>query len=225
MKYKLREGLNGHFNCMRSFAMGNESALLMADYPKERPEYPFPYFTEVMTGFEYTAAVGMLYEGQIENGLRCISNIRNRYDGLKRNPFDEAECGHHYARAMDSWSSLLALSGFQYSAVDHSITFDPKVNRDDFKTFWSAGNTWGTFSQNTGNNILNTQFNVDYGTVELKTISLGIPKTVKGIKKADIKAGRKKVSAGLKISGKIAEITFKRSVKLEENETLTITFY
>ncbi len=225
MKYNLREGLNGHFNCMRSFAMGDESALLMAAYPKERPEYPFPYFTEVMTGFEYTAAVGMLYEGQIENGLTCIRNIRSRYDGLKRNPFDEAECGHHYARAMGSWSSLLALSGFHYSAVDHSIAFDPKVNKDDFKTFWSAGNTWGTFSQNTGNNTLNTQFNVDYGTVELKTISIGIPETSKGIKKADVKAGRKKVSAGLKISGKIAEITFKRSLKLSENEMVTIKFY
>ncbi len=38
---------------------------------------------------EYTAAIGMIYEGQTETGLTCIKNIRDRYDGLKRSPFDE----------------------------------------------------------------------------------------------------------------------------------------
>ena len=70
-----------------------------------------------MTGFEYTAAVGMLYEGQTR-GLKCIAAIRDRYDGRKRNPFDEAECGHHYARAMATWAAVLALTGFRYSGVD-----------------------------------------------------------------------------------------------------------
>ena len=84
MKYNYRENLAEHVNVMRSYALSDESALLMAAYPVERPKTPFPYFTEVMTGFEYTAAIGMLYEGQIDNGLKCIQNIRNRYDGRKR---------------------------------------------------------------------------------------------------------------------------------------------
>ncbi len=50
----------------------------MASYPKSRPDNPFPYFTEVMTGFEYTAAVGMLYEGMYEDGLKVVTNIRER---------------------------------------------------------------------------------------------------------------------------------------------------
>ncbi len=98
LKYNRRQGFEGHFNCMRSYVLGDESALLMASYPRERPANPFPYFTEVMTGFEYTAAVGMLYEGMTAEGLACIGDIRDRYDGRKRSPFDEAECGHHYAR-------------------------------------------------------------------------------------------------------------------------------
>jgi non-lysosomal glucosylceramidase len=142
MKYNLTEGMYGHFNCMRSFAMGDESALLMASYPKDRPKNPFPYFTEVMTGFEYTAAVGMLYEGKIEDGLKCIRNIRDRYDGLKRSPFDEAECGHHYARAMASWAAVLAMTGFHYSGVEKSMKFAAK----DGTFFWSNGYAWGSCS-------------------------------------------------------------------------------
>ena len=126
MKYNYRPDLSDHFNCFRSYAFGNEAALLMAAYPKTRPENPFPYFTEVMTGFEYTAAIGMLQEGQIEEGLKCISNIRDRYDGRKRSPFNEAECGHHYGRAMASWSALITLSGFNYSGVSKTLTFTSK---------------------------------------------------------------------------------------------------
>jgi hypothetical protein len=93
-----------------------------------------------MTGFEYAAGVGMLYEGDLENGLRTIRDIRERYDGKKRSPFDEAECGHHYARAMASWAAVLALSGFQYSGVEKSMEFAA----GEGTYFWSNGSAWGT---------------------------------------------------------------------------------
>ena len=140
MKYNYRDNLSDHFNCFRSYALGDEAALLMADYPKSRPNNPFPYFTEVMTGFEYAAAVGMLYENQTDNGIKCIQNIRDRYDGRKRSPFNEAECGHHYGRAMASWSAVLALTGFHYSGFQKEIKFD---NITGFY-FWSNGYAYGT---------------------------------------------------------------------------------
>jgi non-lysosomal glucosylceramidase len=140
MKYNYQPDLSDHFNCFRSFALGHEAALLMASYPRSRPVNPFPYFTEVMTGFEYAAAIGMLYEGQTENGLKCISNIRDRYDGRKRSPFDEAECGHHYGRAMASWSAILALTGFHYSGVTKEMKFGNITG----KYFWSDGYAYGT---------------------------------------------------------------------------------
>ena len=87
LMYNKRESMFGHFNNMRSYAMGDEKALLMASWPKGgRPKIPFPYWSEVMTGFEYTAAIGMLYEGMQRQGLEVIKNIRDRYNGKKRNP-------------------------------------------------------------------------------------------------------------------------------------------
>ncbi len=140
LQYNYRESMANHFNNMRSYALGDESALLMASWPKGRPKVPFPYFSEVMTGFEYAAAVGMLYEGMEEEGLQVIRNIRARYDGARRSPFNEAECGHHYARAMASWASVIAMSEFNYSAIDGSMTFTSRPGT----YFWSNGSAWGT---------------------------------------------------------------------------------
>ncbi|SEN45496.1 Uncharacterized protein, contains GBA2_N and DUF608 domains [bacterium A37T11] len=139
MKYNHQEAMWNHFNHLRSYVFDDESALLMGSYPRERPEFPFPYYNEVMTGFEYVAAIGMLYEGQTDSGLLCIKNIRDRFDGQKRNPFDEIECGHHYARAMASWAGPIALSQFNYSAVKKTMTFTSKPGT----YFWSNGYAWG----------------------------------------------------------------------------------
>jgi len=168
LKYNSKKSVHDHFNNMRSYVLGDEAALLMAAYPFERPKNPFPYFNEAMTGFEYTAAVGMLYEGLKKEGLDCIQNIRNRYDGRKRSPFDEAECGHHYARAMASWAAVLALSGFHYSAPDQSMYFNP-VQGD---CFWSDGYSWGTINlKKRGKNYI-VKLETKHGAVSLKSFVL-----------------------------------------------------
>ena len=168
MKYNYRENMSDHFNCFRSYALGNEAALLMASYPRSRPVNPFPYFTEVMTGFEYAAAIGMLYEGQTENGLKCISNIRNRYDGRKRSPFDEAECGHHYGRAMASWSAIPALTGFHYSAVTAEIKFANITGMH----FWSNGYASGTVIVKDMPSGKNVMLEVNNGEIKIGKISV-----------------------------------------------------
>lgn len=171
MRYNFRETMYGHFNHMRSYVLNDESALLMATYPRgNRPKRPFPYYNEVMTGFEYTAAIGMLYEGSTDDGLRCIQAIRDRYDGRKRSPFDEAECGHHYARAMTSWAALLALTGFHYSAVDGTMRF--AHSSQPVMWFWSTGEAWGTCQQTPGAAGAQVSLAVQGGDVTLTALEL-----------------------------------------------------
>jgi hypothetical protein len=165
LKYNKRESMENHFNNMRSYALGTESALLMASWPNGRPKIPFPYFSEVMTGFEYAALVGMIYEGMETEGLQGIQNIRDRYDGAKRSPFDEAECGHHYARAMASWASIIALTGFEYSGLSNTMKF--KVNNGTW--FWSNGYAYGTVVVNNSDISLK----VIKGKLQLKHFILG----------------------------------------------------
>ena len=171
MRHNFKTSMQGHFNHMRTFALGDEAALLMATYPKgRRPRRPFPYFNEVMTGYEYVAAVGMLYEGQTEAGLTVIRAIRERYDGLKRSPFDEAECGHHYIRAMASWAAVPALTGFHFDAVDKVIRFRSSV--EPCRWFWSNGAAWGTCRQTPEKAGVEITLEVLAGEIELSRLEL-----------------------------------------------------
>jgi uncharacterized protein (DUF608 family) len=146
-RYNYKRSLASHDNTERTFALNNEASVVICDYGKaERPHIPFPYFAETMTGFEYTAAVLMMNWGMVDEGLECVRNIRLRYDGEKRNPWDEAECGHHYARAMSAWSAVLALSGFSYDGAAASVIAAPLVAKDNFSCFWSTASGWGTYS-------------------------------------------------------------------------------
>ena len=88
------------------------------------------------------AALYLWHDDLVARGVECISNIRARYDGERRNPWDEAECGSHYARAMASWSALLAISGFRYHGRTHEVTVLPRLAAAGFR---STGTGWGTF--------------------------------------------------------------------------------
>jgi non-lysosomal glucosylceramidase len=171
LRYNRKSDFFGHFNHMRSYVLNDESALVMASYPRgDRPERPFPYFNEVMTGFEYVAAIGLLYEKEEDAGLRCLKAIRDRYDGRKRNPFNEAECGHHYARAMASWAAILALSGFHYSAVTGTLTF--RATPEKSRTFWSTGHAWGTLDQTPRETDTQVELTVQGGRLKLSRLVL-----------------------------------------------------
>jgi hypothetical protein len=169
LKHNRRTSFHDHFNHLRSYALGDESALLMASYPRgQRPARPFPYYNEVMTGFEYTVAAHLLYEGQDAAALQTIADIRARYDGRRRSPFDEAECGHHYARAMASWACVLAASGFRYSAVSQTIGFAGRPGT----WFWSTGYAWGTCTVRRGKKGMRAELTVLFGDLSLRRFTL-----------------------------------------------------
>ncbi|SDS67253.1 GH116 family glycosyl-hydrolase [Actinopolymorpha singaporensis] len=147
-KRNFRRGFAHHFNPMRSFVLADEAAVLMCTYDDDkRPVRPFPYFGEVMTGFEYTLASGLLQVGETDRAMEIIDAIRSRYDGRRRNPFDEAECGHHYARAMASWSAFTTWNAISYSGVNQVLTVGER--RAYGPAFWSTGSAFGTWEPST----------------------------------------------------------------------------
>ncbi|HEX2949990.1 MAG TPA: GH116 family glycosyl hydrolase, partial [Armatimonadota bacterium] len=147
-RYNFHTDFWNHMNYERIFALNDEAGTVICTWPHGgRPEVPFTYCDEVMIGFEYQLASHLIYEGLVEEGLRVTQAVRDRHDGERRNPWNEFECGNHYARSMANWAVKLALDGFTYSAQQGLIGFAPKVNAAAFQTFWSTGTGWGEYRQ------------------------------------------------------------------------------
>jgi non-lysosomal glucosylceramidase len=145
-KYNLLTGFTRHDNCQRTYVLNDEAGLLACTWPHGgRPMIPFPYSHEVWTGIEYQVATHLISEGLIDEGLTLVKAVRDRHDGFSRNPWNEVECGHHYARSMSSWGTLLALSGFHCNMIEGKISFNPNLP-GDFRCFWSTGTAWGTYT-------------------------------------------------------------------------------
>ena len=138
--------LREHFNSNRLFALEDESGLSMFTWPanKRRPVIPIPYSSEMMTGFEYSAACLMIQYGWVEEGLQVVKAVRDRYDGEKRNPWNEIECGSNYARAMASYSLINVFSGFHFDLCEGFLGFDPVPAARPFVCLWSIGSAWGS---------------------------------------------------------------------------------
>jgi len=144
-KYNYKKDLSEHVNPQRSgFALGDDGGLLLCSWPKGgEPSLPFPYSNEVWTGIEYQVASHLVSNGMIEEGLQIVRTARQRYDGRVRNPFDEYECGHWYARAMSSYALLQALGGARYDAFEKILYLKPSI-AGDFKTFICTSTGYGT---------------------------------------------------------------------------------
>jgi hypothetical protein len=159
--------LYNHDCVQRTYALNDEPALVVCDYASApRPKIPFPYFAEVWSGYEYSTSSLMLYLG-IKHGEDCFADTRSRYDGERRNPWDEAECGHHYVRPMSSWSGVLALSGFRYHGGERRVSVFPRSSAPSFNCLWATGTGWGIFTRMRTGNQTNLRIHVHSGRLPL----------------------------------------------------------
>jgi uncharacterized protein (DUF608 family) len=143
-KYNLKHDLSTHANPQRpTYAMGDDGGLLLCSWPHGgKPLLPFVYSDEVWTGIEYQVASHLMLLGCTEQGLEIVRTCRRRHDGTRRNPFNEYECGHWYARAMSSYGLLQGLTGARYDAVTKTLFVDSRIG--DFRSFLSTASGFGT---------------------------------------------------------------------------------
>lgn len=164
-KYNLKKDLRNHVNPQRpSYACGNEGGLLLCTWPKGGAlSLPFVYSNEVWTGIEYQVASHLMFKGEVNKGLEIVQEIRRRYDGKKRNPFNEYECGHWYARAMASYGLLEGLTGIRYDAVSQTLFIDSQIG-DNFTSFLSTESGFANVGLKDGKPFID----VKLGTIAVK---------------------------------------------------------
>jgi non-lysosomal glucosylceramidase len=170
-RYNFKSSMRDFYNPCRIFALNDEAGLVMCEWPKHvrKPLIPVPYSQEVMTGFEYAAASLMIQSGLVAEGLAVVRAIRDRYDGEKRNPWNEIECGSNYARSMASYALLLTFSGFEFDLPRKTIGFSPLLAADEpFQTFWSLASGWGIYRQEKRA----IELELLYGELEIQQLNL-----------------------------------------------------
>src|SRR6185369_11236940 len=141
----------------RWYAMPGEAGLLMCTFPRsdwdyarakgKGPDWAAGYFNECMNGFEYQVASHMIAEGMIMEGLAVTRAVHDRYHASRRNPWNEVECGDHYARSMASYGIFLAAAGFEHHGPQGHIGFAPRVTPEDFRAAFTTAEGWGSYSQ------------------------------------------------------------------------------
>ena len=177
-KHNFKSDLTGWKHQPRAFAGAGDKGLIICTWPRGgRPANVMLYSDEVWTGIEYQVASHMFYEGLIEEGLAIVKGARERYDGrprppIQRNPWNEIECGGHYARAMSSWALLLALSGYEYDGPRAALRFRPRYQPNQFKSFFVGPEGWGSISQTVGAGTQKVGIAVKQGKLHLKTLEL-----------------------------------------------------
>ncbi len=218
-RYNWLPDLTDHFCSLRVYALNDEAGLLIASWPKgERPGHAFWFADEVWCGIEYQVASHLIYEGLVEEGLAIVRGVRERHRGDRRNPWDEFECGHHYARSLASYSLLTALSGFSYSAPEQRIGFSPRINAEAFNCFFSVASGWGSYDQTLEKGKATLEIRIEAGELTLSELSTALP--AGGAVTAGV--GERVVTAELLKRRGGAAVVFTGPVTIKQGETLTI---
>jgi len=214
----------------RWYAMPGEGGLIMCTWPKGRaPNVPGRirhyggYYNECMTGFEYQAAAHMIWEGMIQEGLAICRTIHDRYHPSKRNPFNEIECGDHYARAMASYGVFIALSGYEHHGPKGYLAFAPRLSPENFRAAFTTAEGWGTYHQKRNGNQQSHGIHLRWGKLRLNELCLAVPQQWLSVR-TEIRIEDKTVAAKIiKHKPGTISLQFNPPLLLEPEQLLTIS--
>jgi uncharacterized protein (DUF608 family) len=224
-RHNWKPDLTGWRHAPRAFAGAADRGLIICTWPRGgRPDHVMLYSDEVWTGIEYQVAAHLIYEGMIEEAFAIIKGARDRYDGrprppIPRNPWNEIECGGHYARAMSSWSILLALSGYEYDGPAKALTFAPRITPEDFRAFFCGPEGWGSLHQRRDGQGQRNTISVAEGRLPLAELHLAVkepPKQVKVVHKDAAPAAK------WQVEGNVLTVKLDGAISIEAGERFEV---
>jgi len=215
------------FSKGRWYAVAGDAGLLMCTWPKggQNPKFKhhwqYMYFNECMSGFEWQAASHMIMEGMLKEGLAIGRAIHDRYNAALRNPYNEIECSDHYSRSMASYGSFIAASGFEYHGPKGHIGFQPRLSPENFRSAFTSAEGWGRFAQKRNKNQLKAEMEVQWGSLNLKTIALEVEKGHQP-HKASAQIGSKTVPVKLALDDQRVTLTMDANITIAKGEKLEL---
>ena len=158
-KYNIPAAIRETVNLQRGYAFNDERGLLLCTWPSgNKPRIPFVYSDEVWPGVEYSVASLLLSSGFDDEAIDMVEHVRNRFNGKTRNPFNEPECGHHYARSLASFGPYMEYVGLRVDTPNKKLSLRVK---DSGSYFVIANNAWGTveveFAMGDGDKLVDSE--------------------------------------------------------------------
>lgn len=217
----------------RWYALAGEAGLLMCSFP--RTDWSFEqaqgrgstkptfagYFNECMNGFEHQVAGHMIWEGMVQEGLAIFRAVHDRYHPLRRNPWNEVECGDHYARSMASHGVYLAACGFEHHGPKGHLGFSPRLCPENFRAAFTAAEAWGSYSQRQEAGGLQAEIAVRWGNLRVATLHVQVPDGTNASRVSAVLNGRA-VPAQLQREGRGVTITLQKPVTCIAGQTLAL---
>jgi non-lysosomal glucosylceramidase len=220
VRYNWREDFAGFKQEPRVFASENDKGLLICSWPRGgKPQVPTLYSDEVWTGVEYEVAGLLLQEGMVDGALKIMRGARGRYDGRKRSPWNDVECGDHYARAMSSWTLLEAAAGQRYNASEGFLAFDPRIAPENFRCFFITAGGWGTFEQRASAESQVETLTGRYGRTKLLKLEFACQREGR---KASASLNGKALAVKATFSGRVVRVEASGELALGVGDTLRV---
>ncbi|MHB1036504.1 MAG: GH116 family glycosyl hydrolase [Pirellulales bacterium] len=207
----------------RWFVSPGEAGLFICTWPRSKhlADSGVRYRDEVWTGIEYQVAGNMVWEGMLTEALAICRAIHDRYDPARRNPWNEVECGDHYARAMASWGVFTALAGYEYHGPKGHLGFAPRLSPEDFRAAFTAAEGWGTLSQKREGTKQTERIEVRWGRLAVRTLAFAVAGDRKTANAVVTLAG-KPVEAACEIQDGRVKVSLASAVSLKEGEALEV---
>ena len=162
----------------QAYALPGEAGLIICTWPQKAVQTnDCNYCTLIFAGIEHHVAGHMIWEGMVQEGMTLERAIHDRYHPSKRNPWNEVECGDHYARSMASYGVYVAACGFEYHGPRGTMAFAPRLTPENFRSAFTAAEGWGTFAQKNDGSTLHASIEPKWGKLGLKTLTLTPPKS------------------------------------------------
>jgi uncharacterized protein (DUF608 family) len=161
------------------------------------------------SGIEFAFASFLMDHGRFADGVKVVEATHRRYLRAGQ-PWNHVECGGHYSRAMSSWTTLLAATGFKPDMPNKCVALLPSVP-GDFRAPWVTASGFGTIMR-AGRTM---SIHCAEGTLELKSLKLQVvPQS--------IRIGSTGVANKITPASGGATVEFSPPVALTANRTLSI---
>jgi uncharacterized protein (DUF608 family) len=165
----------------------------------------------VWSGIEFAFASFLMDHGWYLEGARIVEAVHRRYlrAGM---PWNHVECGGHYTRAMSSWTTLLAATGFKPDWPAQTLRLLPTAP-GDFRAPWVTASGFGAISRSGGTLTIDCQS----GSLGFKRLQVNVP----GTKPAVRLAGRS-VSATVSREDGLTTLEFAQPISIHAGQSCAI---